>query len=215
MKKEQEYKKPHIASILEAVSAKFNLDPVAVKSFALEAFPELTDKAHCGNCGANMKIDLYSPDVIDGLLLLKMAEAVRENVKKGIPFTDANMVHVPTLQTTDAIRHRTTRCSYLNYIKQPDKVRQSGNWLITHWGWQLLAGKPVPKYVKYFRGHLIERGDETVTLAEIFSTHNEKVAQAIANRKTPKSDQRHIISTYRVTDWVEFGGYADGNIKMF
>lgn len=203
---QKEYKVGQITGFIKFFAQRYNEDENYLRACLISAFPSLKQKELCPNCQANMKIDLYSPDILDGLLLFAMAQAVRKNQESGMGFTEANMIHVPTLSTTDAIRHRTTRCSYLNFIKQPDKAKNSGNWVITSWGWKALRGEPVPKYVKYFRGKFMERGTETITLSQMFQTHVDKVKEAVARRKLVKSDYVDLIKGYSPTEWVEIGG---------
>lgn len=207
-----EYKKGKVGDLVHFICEAYKLEEKEVRANLIVNFPELTDKSLCANCKASMKIDLYEPDILDALLLLSMGRAVRENVRKGVPFTEANIVHVPTLPTTDAIRHRTTRCSYLNYIKQPDHIRNSGNWLITQWGWALLRGDAVPKTVRYFRGELVDRGEGTVTLSQMFQVHTDKVQAALARRGEYKNDLRSHFSDYNPGEWRGFGGFSEGSL---
>ena len=208
----QEYKQGDIKGLIRFFIEIYRLDQNEVLKSVMGQFPALSDASKCPNCHASMKIDLYTPDILDAVLLLEMAREVKLRMSKGMSFTDANFVHVPTLRTTDAIRHRTTRCSYLNYIKQPELSRNTGNWLITTWGWKALRGEPVPRSVKYFRGTLIERGTDTITLSEMFKTHTDRVREAIERRKTPKSDHVHLIKDYSPSEWVELGGYVEGDL---
>lgn len=209
---QKENKKGKLGNIVHAICESYKLDEAHVRAFLVYNFPELKDHSRCPNCEASMKIDLYSPDVLDGLLLIEIGKAVKENIAKGMSFTEANIIHVPTLPTTDAIRHRTTRCSYLNYIKQPDGIKNSGRWVLTSWGWQALKGYPVPKTVRYFRGKLVDRGEEKITLTEMFQVHNDKVKEAIARRTKPKSDQTSETRKYSPSEWVEFGGLHEGTL---
>ncbi len=204
----KEYKKGKFGAVVEAICDKYKLDKMEVRAFLFTNFPDFNKKEWCTNCGASMAIDQYSPDILDALLLIEMGRAVKER-KKTLSFTEANLIHVPTLSTTDAIRHRTTRCSYLNYIKQPEGSKNSGNWLITDWGWKALRGEPVPKNVRYFRGQLVDRGNETITLPQMFKVHVDKVREAIARRKKPVSDHTAEVQRYNPREWYEGGGYQE------
>ena len=88
--------------------------------------PELEDKTKCPNCESSMLERIYEPTLFHGLLLLAMAREVRSRQEKGATFTDANNIHIPTLATTDAIRHSITQASYLNLVAQQKKAKNSG-----------------------------------------------------------------------------------------
>lgn len=176
--------------------------------------PEYGDKSKCFNCARSMEIALYTAGISEALLLLEMAKAVRHELTK-LPaddprsFTSANLVHIPTLPTTDAIRHAITRASYLGLVKQPEDKKMSGYWLITHWGWKLLRGESIPRSVKYWEGHLIGRSQETTNLAQMFQTHRDQIQKAIARRKEIKTDHRAAIGEWDPIEWRGFGGYID------
>lgn len=172
------------------------------------AFEGYGKQGECFNCSAKMEIIEHTAGLFEALLLLRMAEQVRKNLEAGMPFTQANLIHIPTLDTTDAIRHRVTIASYLNLVKQPEDAKNSGYWLITQWGWKALRGESVPKTVQYFRRKLIGRGEEVTTLPEMFRTHREQVEAAIANRKNVRSDHRSETRDYNPRDWFEVAGYA-------
>lgn len=163
----------------------------------------------CFNCGRSMVITERVAGLHVALLLLAMAKDVRSKVhNQGMEFTDANLVDVPRLGTTDAIRHQTTIASYLNFIKQPEKLKQTGHWVITNWGWKALRGEPVPRTAKYWRGIFMGRSEEMVTLAGMFSTHKEQIERAMALKKRIRTDFRGQIADYNPNDWAEFGGYV-------
>ena len=175
-------------------------------------FPELKDKTKCANCGASMAVREGTAGIHVAILLLRMGEQVAQNLKRGMTFTDANRVHIPDLPCSDAIRHIVTWASYLDLVWQPDKWRNSGYWLVTNWGWKALSGQPVPMSVKQFRGKIKSRSENTITLAEMFRVHKEKVETAIARRQAVKNDFRADVSSYNPIEWAEIAGYAEGNM---
>lgn len=187
-----------------------DLTPEQIVERAYEQNPEWRDKKHCPNCNASMEIALYEPDVADALLLLTVAREVRRKVNEGQPFTQANLVHVPTLATTDAVRHRTTRCSYLNLLKQPENKRNTGNWLITNWGWAALRGEQVPRFVKYFRGKLIGRSEKKTTLEQMLRTNVEKLRRAAQRRNVQPPAHLADLESYNPSEWVGYGGTMGG-----
>lgn len=163
----------------------------------------------CFNCGRPMAITQRVAGLHTALLLIAMAKEVRARVASGMEFNKANMIDVPRLATTDAIRHQTTIASYLNFVKQPEDLKHTGHWLITNWGWKALRGDPVPKSAKYWRGQLVGRSEETVTLAGMFQTHKEQIQRAIALKRKIRSDFRGQVEDYNPNEWAEFGGYVD------
>lgn len=171
--------------------------------------PDYADKKDCYNCGSHMKLAVYTLGVMEALLMFAMAKEVRERTRKGVGFTEANLVHVMTLPTTDAVRHSITRCKYLGLVAQPEKKRNSGYWVITHWGWMLLKGAPVPRYALYWRKKLLERSEDKTTLSEAFRTHTEDVRRAVERRRDIKNDFRATIGEYAPMEWMDFGGYAE------
>lgn len=163
----------------------------------------------CFNCKRSMKITTYTADLLDGLLILAMAREVKNNLSTGIQFTEANKVHLPTLETTQGILKRNTKCDYLGLIKQPKNWRGSGYWVLTGWAWKALKGDEIPKSAKYWEGHMIGRSEEMTTLTEMFKTHGDIVDRAIRLRKHVRSDYRTNFKEYSPSDWSEFGGYVE------
>lgn len=227
-KKEIEYKPGNIKRLVESV-AKYAaehpekvLEQVKAGDFrelhvtiqTSGQFPGYGNRAECFNCGHHMKIAVYTAGVIEALLVLKMAQSVRDQIRKGVPFTEANRVHVPTLATSDGIRHAITRASYLGLVAQPPKTRNSGYWVITSWGWAALRGDPIARTAKYWRGKLLERSAETTTLGEMFRTHTELVERALARRKAVENDYRADVRLYQPTEWVQYAGPIDDHLAQ-
>lgn len=201
-----------MGELVSRIAADTGLDEARIWEIAHDVIPESRDKSRCMNCDANMEMKVHTADMHTGILLTRMAQVIRENMRKGMTFTEANRVHIPTLQASDATRHRCTAAYYLGFLVQPREWSGSGHWLITSWGWAALRGEPVNKTAKWFRGELVERGEEKTTLAEMFRTHRDKVERAIAKGRAVKSDMRADVSGYDPIQWVGFGGYADGRL---
>ena len=186
-----------------------------LKSTLKANIEELNHPEVCGNCGASMLEYIFEFDCLDALLLLTMARSVRERTKAGLSFTDANKVHVTRLETTLAIRCRTTQCSKLGLVakfKGENGRHVPGTWVITKRGFDALKGRKVPKSVRVWRGKIEERHDEMTTLAEAFAYHKEKVEQIIKNKKSPKSDHREQFADYRQEEWYTFGPTHEGTL---
>ncbi len=167
----------------------------------------------CFNCRRSMRVSVYSADVLDGLLVLAMAQEVRRMMADdGLSFTAANQVYLPDLPVSQGILKRQTKCDYLGLVKQPEGLRGTGRWVLTTWAWQLLRGEAIPASVKYWEGHMIGRSDETVTLSDIFRKHTDLVAAAIERRRTPRTDYRSAVSAYHASDWCDYSGSVSGQL---
>lgn len=218
-KNEKQYQGGKIKTLVETVAMMLANDPTLIPANVdrnsidfgrLHAslrlsLPGYGLKEDCYNCGRSMQITEYTADLHDGLLLFAMAKAVAKNVDAGMPFTEANKIHIPTLPTTDAIRHRTTKASYLNLVKQPEGIKNSGYWVITNWGWKTLRGEEIPRSVEYWEGKLIGRSEEMTTLAQMFKTHVQLVNKAIELKKSVAADYRAAVVDYQPRDWVKYG----------
>ena len=179
-------------------------DEMRFKAMLAVSLPMLKDKTKCPGCDRSMKITIYEADLHDALLILAMARDVRENIRKGIKFTEANKVHIPTLHATQATLKRQTKCDYLGLIKQPDNWRGSGYWLLTRWAWKALRGEEIPKATKYWEGHLLGRSEAKTTLSAMFNRHKDLVQLAIAKKRAIKADYRSKFEDYDPSEWTDF-----------
>ncbi len=210
--KKKEFHQGELKHFTAAIAQMFKLNVEQLRASLKATFPAIADPSRCPHCGASMEMKIYNADMHAGLLLFRMAKKVRENMAAGMSFTEANKVHVPTLETTDSVRHHVTIASYLNLVKQPEDWSGTGFWLITNWGWAALRGYPVPKAAKYFRGQLIERSHERTTLGQMFSAYNDKIALAVKRGKAIKADYRASVADFDPIQWTEFGGYKEGDL---
>jgi hypothetical protein len=215
-----EYQPGKIKNLVEAVAKIVSehpdlaSDPDRLHATLAINIPGYGKKDPCFNCGGNMKISVYTADLLDALLILAMARDVRHKQMKGMPFTEANRVHIPTLPVSDATRKRHSKVAYLGLIKQPPNISQTGIWVITSWGWKALRGQPVPKQVKYWRRKFLSRSEEMTTLTEMFQTHTDAVKRAIERRKAVLSDHRAEIEQWNPWDWQEYAGNVEDEIKV-
>ncbi len=217
-KKPIEYYGGRIKGLVEMVAQMVAKDPTIAQNIELLHSTLRTQlegygkRDKCFNCKRSMKVTVYTADLLDALLILGMAREVRANVQNRNlfnSFTEANKVHLPTLQLTQGILKRSTKCDYLGLIKQPENWRGSGYWLLTGWAWKALRGDKIPKSVKYWEGNLIGRSEEQTTLGEMFRTHGDLVQRAIAKRKAIKADHRAKFEGYNPSDWSDLGGYIN------
>lgn len=214
MKKQHEYLPSKIRPIVQITARLVQQDPTLADdqdrlwANVQASIPELKDKTKC-ICGQSLKISLYEADLHDALLIYAMAQVVRENIKKGMTFTEANKVHIPTLQATQATLKRQTKCDYLGLIKQQPNWSGTGFWCLTRWAWQALRGDPIPKQAKYWEGHLLGRSKAQTTLGEMFENHKQLVILALAKRKAVKADYRARFEDYDRREWVDFAEAPD------
>lgn len=174
--------------------------------------PELKNKKECINCGRSMEHYLVKADILNGVLLKRCAEKVRENIRKGIPFTEANMILVTELDTSNAVIRRASQLKFLNLIQQPKNKQRTGYYVITNWGWKLLGGGEVPKSVTMFNGKIVSRSEDTITLEQMFKQHRLKISEAVARRRKVRNDYRADVSDYDPTEWTEYVGIQKGEL---
>jgi hypothetical protein len=191
----EKYKKPNLGVMFQRVSEFFKLDPKLVRGFIQREFPEVFKKECCANCGASMAIYEHSIDQIDALLLLGMGKIVERRAKT-MPFHLANQVHIQSeLNKYYSVQSRTTWCSKLGLIakvKHPNgRHNQKAGWCITKRGFELLAGKPVPRKVQTFRNKIVARFDEKITLRQVVAgiTDNNEVKQELSTYTDHKFDE--------------------------
>lgn len=167
--------------------------------------PELRDQKKCFNCGAFMRSYEIKFDAWQAVLLLRMAEKVRENLHKGAEFTIANQVHVPSLDAPLTVLCKTTQLSKLGIIaqlKNKSGKRVPGIWVVTRRGFSALRGDSVPGSVVVFRGRIEERSDKMVTINEALQHHVSYVEKVIGKGKVPKQDFRTYIVSYKPIEWT-------------
>ena len=174
--------------------------------------PNIMDNTKCANCGTSMKIVTYTADLHDGLLILAMARKVRQNSEEGLNFTEANKVHMPTLEVSNTTSKRQTKCDYLGLIKQSEELRNTGRWVLTTWAWKLLKGEEIPRSAHYWQGQMQGRSEEATTLPQMFRTHVELVKRAIAHGRQSRSDYRGEIGDYSPSEWSEYYGTREGTL---
>jgi len=177
--------------------------------------PELKDKARCANCDASMAQYEYNMDVLDVALVVAMGESVCQGIEEGQEFTEANKIHIPTLQVSDAVRHRTTKCAKLGLIAKNniDGKDTRGIWVITRRGFEALKGEEIPASTIVWRGKIIDRPEMQTT----FETVRRKYIIRIQDyekrhRDTPRDDHRDAMGAYDKNDWVEVAGYQEGKL---
>lgn len=201
-------------TIRDMLINEFRLDYESAGMLIKKWLPNLTeDRKHCANCGANMMEEVYALDCLDAAFIFEMGKAVRERVRKGLAFTEANQVRVPTLATTDAIRHRTTKCAKLGLVakvKGANGRQVQGYWLITSRGFVFLRGEPVPRKVAVWRGKIQERFNETTTIDQALMARVESVKRS--RNLDRNADIRNMAVDYRREDWYELGRVHAGAI---
>lgn len=177
--------------------------------------PELQDKEHCANCGASMVQYEYNVDVLDISLIIGMGREVRKALDEKKDFTEANKVHVPTLEVSDAVRHRTTKCSKLGLVAKVkvEGRHAKGMWVITKRGFEALRGNEIPTGTIVWRGNILDRPDTLTTFEVVRQGYKGRVQEyERKHHKAPKDDHRETMGTYNPNDWIDFAGYNEGKL---
>jgi hypothetical protein len=156
-------------------------------------------KEDCANCQASMVEYWYHLDFLNALFLKLLGDIISERLKQGIPFSEANKIHVPSMDKANyAVKSRTNQTSKLGLVAKykEDKVQVGGMWLITKRGFKALAGAKVPESVKVFRNEIIGYGEKEVTLQEVF--------------RNSDSVYKNKVEDYKVSEWVDIAGIHNG-----
>ena len=203
-----------VARILEKTPS-LHRDHEKLMAGVYASIPELKDKTHCANCGALMVQYEYNIDILDVALIVSMGREVRRRLGKEMDFTEANKVHVTTLEVSDAVRHRTTKCSKLGLTAKfkIDNRQIRGTWVITKRGFEALRGVDIPTGTIVWRGKIIDRSSERTTFGAICAGYILRMqGYEQKHNKAPKDDRRNEMGTYNPNEWVDFAGYHDGNL---
>lgn len=181
--------------------------------------PQLKDHKRCPNCSASMVQYEYNIDVLDIALVVAMAKRVKENMQnpegEQLSFGEANRIHVPTLDVSDAVRHRTTKCSKLGLIaKYKEGGSQiNGTWLVTARGFKALRGEEIPTGTVVWRGQILDRPETVTTFDSVRATYIKRIERFERTKhKAPKDDHRGVMGTYNETEWVDFAGVHKGEL---
>lgn len=157
----------------------------------------LDDPSQCPSCQASMVQYRYEVNYVAIKLVKEMAKVVERKLHEGLSFNEANKVKVhDDLNVSYGIKSYTTTTRQLGLIakvKDDDgKHDHKAGWLITKRGWDLLRGEEIPKGVVCFRNTIVERSEETTTMAEVLA----------------KKDERHDPS-----EWVDIASIAGGSLS--
>ena len=166
-----------------------------------------SDPSKCLNCGASMAEYIFRFSTLDALLLQSMGEEVKAKLDKGIPFTEANKVHTPTLtRASHNVIKRSTYTSKLGLIAKfkHENKQVSGMWVITSSGWEALRGGPCRSSVTVYRGQILQRDDSPTTIKEVFEKYHHQ------NKDNGKYATE--IARYDQNKWFAIAGYHQGKI---
>lgn len=165
------------------------------------------DRSRCFNCARSMKISIVRPNHLHTVLLDAMAKSVRSEVRKGVPFTQANRTHIDRLAIPTAVKKQQSNLSYLGLIKQPKGTGRSGYWVITSWGWQALRGGTFPDHAKMWNKKLLGRSETMTTLHAVNEAYRGKIAEQERYRKAVKmADYRSHLAAFNPVEWAEYAG---------
>lgn len=212
------YAEGNMMKFLEAVKSIVAKDPSVSTEFIYtqlaQWYPELKNRERCPNCDGSMQTYIFRFDVLDALLLISMSKVVGERLEQGVPFTEANKVHVQSMDhATYAVRSRTSQCRQLGLVAKVlnEKGRQErGTWCITKRGWEALRGKEVPAEVRSFQNKIVQRSEKTTTIREALQSHKDAVFEQRMGGHLPKTDHTKQIEEFEQVDWVHYGELAQG-----
>lgn len=178
-KKSQEFHASKIKPLVQVVARMVQQNPDMANNMdylwanVVREIPELKDRSHCANCGESMAIYLYTVTYLDTRLLCAMADVITKRMNKGMDFTAANKIHLPTEIKNYTLISRQTITSKLGLIAKvmkDGKHDRKAGWSITRRGFDFLRGQPIPKMVKVFHNRIQEHFEDTVTMKELIST---------------------------------------------
>lgn len=184
MKNIKEYQPTKIRPLVQMVADMVKENPSMADSpdflwaNILRYVPELRDKAHCANCGESMAVYIYSVTFLDVKLLCAMAEVITRRMQRGMDFTEANKIHLPSEIKDYTLISRQTISSKLGLIAKVMKHTEGGpsvhdrksGWSITRRGFNFLRSEEIPKMVKVFHNKIQEHFEEKITMQEAIST---------------------------------------------
>lgn len=210
----KEYQKPNVKVLIQGLSEKYGLNFEEVVEYMKLQYPEFFVKETCGNCGGSMVIYTYTLDCLDSLLVYGMAKIVRKRVSEGIPFTQANKIHVQKeLNKYYSVASRTTQCSKLGLItkslNKDGTHNQAEGWCVTARGFKFIAGEPVVKMVTVFQNKIVKRHEETIVIEDAFKEHTDLILSKIERKKKIGSDYSPEISTYKKNEWYGIYDYKE------
>lgn len=223
MSKKKTYNKGNLPKVFELMVMLHRDKPEAFENAselrreAEKTWGSLKDESRCPNCKASMHSYWFEFDVIKASMLVAMSRIVRARVEKGIPFTEANEVHVQSMNTASyAMKSQTTQMAKLGLVAKVLKngKHQSGYWLITRRGFAALANAKVPKRVESFRNQIIERDEgEKTTISQVFAEWSMKKRELIRRGKQFGTDYQQEVDEHKNReDWVHFGRLQPGEL---
>lgn len=181
-------------------------NPQLLRHYAAKKWKSLDDKEKCPNCKASMVSYRFEFDMPNACMLISMSRLVKARLDKGIDFTEANQIHVQSMNTaTYAMKSRTTQMAKLGLVAKVLKNGKhvSGYWLITKRGWEALANRPVPQSVESFRNQITERTDKMTTIKEVLHEWSVRKKQTLLRGKKLKTDYSVEVEDYRDhSEWI-------------
>jgi hypothetical protein len=214
-KQQHEYQGGRIKGLIEATAGFIARNPaLATNLDLLHAtlqfnIPGYGNREVCFNCGRNMQIAIVRMSPIIVLLLEAMAREVKRQTDQGVPFTQANRIHIDRLTIPTAIKKQQSNAGYLNLIKQPDGTRRSGYWVITNWGWAALRDEPFPDWAKVKDRRLHSRSETTTTFSRVRAAYAEDYGRKVERQRrfgkqVKQADFRGDLEGWEPVRWAEY-----------
>lgn len=169
-----------IETIAEGMAEHYGHGPAAweqsIRHILVRKFGSLAEEKRCFSCDAKIGIDTFKIDYTDSFTMIEIGKKVRENIDRGIPFTQANRVKINGMQ--DVLNstqiNRVTQLKYLGLIaKYTENGQHKGAlWVITKRGFKFLRNEPVPSQVTVYRKKIIKRTEDLTTMRIAMSSQD-------------------------------------------
>ena len=149
----------------------------SIRHMLEKKYGDISEKKKCLSCNANIGIDTFHVDYTDSVTMIEVGKKVQENLAKGMPFTEANRVHISSMNDvlTGTQIDRKTQLKYLGLLAKykVDGKHKEAKWVITKRGFKFLRNEPVPAHVTVYRKKIIKRHDELTTMRIAMSSKEE------------------------------------------
>lgn len=159
----------------------------------LDTIYEPDEDKKCKICAANVERDTHTLTKVMVRALVKTAKAVHYKMTvAGLGFTEANDIRYRRMPGDMKLElDEGSNWTKLHFhalvarVKEDGKAKQ-GRWLITRKGWAFLRGEPIPAKVTTFRGNIVDKSTEVLTIGEVlrdgaYSDTLETINREIAN----------------------------------
>lgn len=118
------------------------------------------NNGHCTHCGQTIKVYKYKANRTIALMLLKIADRVKETGNPIVHYDDISVSHAFHSQRAKLRQHG------LIYKHKENGRHIANKWGITTKGWQWIKGEPIPTRVIVFNNQVLGHDGGTITIAQ-------------------------------------------------